>query len=288
MMRNYTHLPYLIDTHDYCRQSAGNRALFVLAQTLSMTYRYEVFVTSQVKGPHAPFLKTADEKTIAQIAREGVVIYPETNAGNKYDAKHVVRYLLNTPGFIRGDKSFPATEKIFAYSELLKEHLRDEKNILTVPVIDRNAFLKFPIVPRSGALVWKGKGKPVDVTPDPDAEAAREITFEWPESWAALGGEFRSAEILYTYHTYTALIHEARLCGCPVCIIPNGRFTRQQVHESPPWDAGIAWGNTPTEIERARRTVMFFHPDYDILLNNFPAQIRRFIHETQKGDAWIH
>ena len=50
-----------------------------------------------------------------------VVIYPESTKGNPLKAKHVVRWILNTPGVCGGDGIFEKTDHIFLYHDFYIE-----------------------------------------------------------------------------------------------------------------------------------------------------------------------
>lgn len=272
--------PYLIVTHPWRRQSAGVCALHRLASFLQ-SRGCVAYTTTQtpLKG-----VKMASSTMAAGIARDGIVVYPEVEKGNPLHARRVVRYLLNVPGLIRGDKTFPESELIFAYSGLLRGYLRDPENILTVPVTS-DEFLK-PVGnhKRNTALVWKGAKTKVGQELCIDAELAREITFDWPRTHRVLAEQFRRADVFYSYQNYTNLTIEARLCGCPAVIIPNGIFTREQFETSMPGINGLAFGNTSEEVARAASTVGAFVDDFKAMTDEFyNVQLDTFIEKTQEG-----
>lgn len=268
---------YLIYTRDWKRQSAGVRALHQLAHELNRM-GYRAWVTSEVTNSELN-TPTANDGEQARIAREGVVVYPEVIAGNPLHANRVVRFLLNTPGYIRGDSEFPETELLFAYSSLLTQHLRDKGNVLTLPITDLNIFNNQHKTGRAGVLVWRGQGKP---DAPKEIVEGQEITFDWPPTLAELANEFRTAEIFYTYQNYTNMHIEARLCGCPSVIIPNGRFTEAQFKKSAPFNAGLAFGDSKRQIRHAQKTIVDFYDDYIFsIVDGFKMQLFNFISQTQ-------
>ena len=273
--------PYLIETHPWKRTSAGGKALHLLAEHLA--YKGIEVYTS---GPtHMRGVTQATPEQVAMVAADGIVVYPEVEAGNKHKARRVARLLLNIPGHIRGDKEFPRSELLFAHNRILSRYLRDVDNILTVPVtntLDFDQPDENERYTRRGALVWRGMGKPKRPTEFiVDAEMAREITLEWPRTQGVLADLFRRADIFYTYQNFTNLTIEARLCGCPTVIIPNGLYSKAEFEAARPGVAGLAWGNSDAEIEHARATVGQFRAAFYKMHNEFGIQLERFIEKTQ-------
>lgn len=279
--------PYLIVSHDYTRLSAGVRALHRLCHVLN-EIGCEAFVTSGVVNPNWN-TPTATPTIIENVAQHGIVVYPETDEGNPLNAKRVVRYLLNRPGLIRGSGELEPGEMHFAYCGLLREFVPDD-HILTVPVVDREVFRNHPVQDRYGAAMWTGRGKLVDVAPIPQTEGTTEITFDWPKTAKELADLFRRSELFYTYQNYTALTIEARLCDCPVVVIPNELYTWDDFITGQPggvagmmlWNRHDMWDNILGLI-RARRTIHNFMSRYAHDIRKFEEQLARFVKVTQAG-----
>jgi len=268
--------PYLIFTHPYTRKSAGVRALHRLAHELNACDHNAYIMPGAVNTEWDTPI--ADAALQAEIARDGIVVYPEVDEGNPLQARRPVRYVLNIPGLIRGTGKLPEAELQFAYTGLLTRYLR-APYVLQVPVVALDIFKPEPAVPeRYGRLCWIGKGK--DSPRIPETTNAVAITMDWPETWAELAREFRQAEVFYSYANYTMLTIEARLCGCPTVIIPNGRWYRHEFLQAAPGMAGLAWG--PEELPHARETVRDFQAAYRAMVQQFPIQLDNFIRLTQE------
>ncbi|NTW17510.1 MAG: hypothetical protein HGA41_08660, partial [Syntrophaceae bacterium] len=56
------------------------------------------------------------------IEEEDIVVYPEIVPGNPLNAKKVVRYILNVPGKLGGDKEYDKNEILVAHSEALAQY----------------------------------------------------------------------------------------------------------------------------------------------------------------------
>ena len=279
--------PYLIVSHDYNRGSAGVRALHGLCSSLNV-YGLQAWVTSPVVNPdwNTP---TADEETRRLVCEEGVVVYPEVEAGNPLGARRVARYILNRPGFIRGDVTFDAGEALFCYCGLLREFVPSDDRVLTVPVVDAGVFYDRGLE-RYKEAFWVGKARTAsgDMPRVLNEDGMTQITPDWPESWEVLAALFQTARVFYSYTDYTMLTVEARLCGCPTVVMPSGFYTRDGFAAgSPGGIAGLAWGPSLGEIERARATVGVFRRTYQVSVAGFEAQLDRFVEVTQGMEGYL-
>jgi hypothetical protein len=276
--------PYLIYTHDYRRNSAGIRALHRLCHHLNQ-YGQEAWVTSAVTNP-AWDVRVADPSQYKELARDGIVVYPEVEDLNPLGARRVVRYILNTPGLIRHAR-FGPDERQYLYCDLLRQCVDSGEQILSVPVVDTNVFHP----PKVGQtrfeppVVWYGKEGAAPRLPATESRNTIKITLDWPESWDVLADLFRTSVCFFTHTAYSALTIEARLCGCPVVVIPSGRFSRSWFERyTPAGMNGLAWGLSQKELDHARETVDRFLWDYECFECDFDQQIYAFIRDTQNWE----
>jgi len=240
-------------------------------------------VTSPVVNPdwNTP---TADEEAREWVREVGIVVYPEVEVGNPLGARRVARYILNRPGFIRGDVTFDAGETLFCYCGLLREFVPSDAHVLTVPVVDTGVFYDRGLE-RYKEAFWVGKARTAssDVPRVLNEEGMTQITPDWPESWEVLAVLFQTVRVFYSYTDYTMLTVEARLCGCPAVVLPSGFYTREEFAAgSPGGIAGLAWGPSLSEIERARATVGSFRRAYLESVAGFDGQLDRFVEITQE------
>ena len=268
--------PYLIVTHNYRRTSAGARVLHRLCHLLNGC-GLNAWVTSPVMNPEWNELYADDDLQHA-LARTGIVVYPEVEPGNPLEAKRVVRYLLNQPGYIRGDATFDSSESLFCYGELLRRHVPADDRILTVPVIDTGIFNNNKFFLRQGSVYWLGRNKQPTVSFD--SMGMSQITSDWPATMAEVALVFQAAEVFYTFSVFTALVIEARLCGCPVRVMHDSQFSREEFEATPLGKHGMAWGEE--EIECARQTVGQFGKVYEEYVGKFPEQLKTFVRLSQE------
>ena len=285
--------PYYIVAPPYVRTSAGVRVLHLLCHALNkrghtayvMLYPTLPWRDDQV----APDLMTPvlTRHVVDNHFRRGlvpIVVYPETVAGNPFGAPCVIRYVLNFPGLLGGDKEYAAEELIFSYSRILAEATRSPDNILFLPATDTRIFRPPPEgQKRQGSCFYANKyklahgGKLFDVTKD-----SVEITRDRPDSQTPqeLAELFHRSEVFYSYEN-TALATEAVLCGCPAVFLPNP-YLSEIIAVRELGTEGYAWGADKVAVDRAKATVGDGARNYLKTYENFWRDLDRFIAMTQR------
>lgn len=290
-----TKMPYYIGTLPYTRFSAGVKALHLLCHNLNL--RGQSAYLLPINGVSASEQETFCEPGFltpiltARIARyhlehghTPITVYPEIVVGNPFGGACVVRYVLNFPGVLGGNKIFDKNELCFGYSKILAETTNNPDNILFIPTSDTRIF--HPAAEQSerkGTCFYASKyqknhcGKLLDITKN-----SYEITsgFSDSQSPEEIADIFRKSEIFYTYEN-TALATEATLCGCPAVFIPNEHLESIIASEELGSD-GIAWGNSDQEITRAKNTVDKAIHNYTKNIFRFYEMLDIFIEKTQQ------
>jgi len=163
-----------------------------------------------------------------------IVIYPESVRGNPLCAKNVVRYVLNTPGYLGlSDSVYPDSELVFVYNEALipatqaaTSQVIDKSRIMEISVLEPWLFKPNPEVEKVyDAAYWVGKG--VFMLEKTNPEVAKylegkkfvQITYQLPSTREALALLFQSCREFVTVDNFTAMLAESRLCGCKAVII---------------------------------------------------------------------
>lgn len=286
--------PYYILTDPYTRVSAGIRCLHLLCHALNLRGipAYVILIGEQKKITEEAFSPDLMTPILTQrIARHHfengltpITVYPEIISGNPYNAPCVVRYILNFPGLLGGQKEYGDDELCFSYSKVLAAGTRSPENVLFIPASDTRVFHppEKPM-PRSGSCYYASKykrehkGALLEVTKDSIEITSRMPTSQSPQEIADL---FHTCEFFYTYEN-TALAHEATLCGCPTVFLPNEHLEASIAIEEL-GDDGIAWGNSPEQIAHAKKTVHLAYENYLAALQTFQQSLTNFIALTQQ------
>lgn len=280
--------PYYVYAPAYTQMSAGIRVLHLLCHWLNRKGQLAYIVAFQDIRPYTnPELVTplltqeiADFHVSSGISP--LVIYPEVVSGNPLKCGSVVRYLLNRPGLLGGDASFPEAEMVWAFSRYLAKEVAKCDGILHMPVLDERVFHPGSTQIRSGSAYYASKFKNIhkqEIFGIPTD--AIEITRERPDSPTPqqIAEILRRSEYFYCFEN-TALATEAVLCGCPAVFVPNKFLDKPIAVEELGWD-GYAWGTDPQELLRAKSTVAKGHQNYRRTIEDFFVQLAQFIVSTQ-------
>lgn len=280
--------PYYIFAPRYIEHSAGVRVLHLLCHWLNRMGERSFIVPLQHDGRLTnpdlltPLLTQEIVSLHASRSAMPVVVYPEMVRGNRLDASCIVRYVLNVPGHLGGDRQYPPEEMVWAYSEQLAGLCDRCDGVLHMPVVDQNVFNPIAGTERSGAVFYAAKfqsdhGQKVFGLPDGAVEITRgQPDSQTPQEIARL---LQGAEVFYCFEN-TALAIEAVLCGCPAVFMPNPYLDKPISLNELGWD-GFAWGNDPAEIERARATIAQGQANYGRTVSAFFTQLLKFIDATQ-------
>jgi hypothetical protein len=169
-----------------------------------------------------------DERTITHFGYwmmrmflDPIVVYPEVVSGNPLRSKHVVRYVMNTPGHLGGDTSYADTELVFTWSR----RYYDTGRVLMIDTVERELFNSTDLPEKDTDCAYLGKAEFRGVEELPQTFDMVHITRfpHWPSTRKELADLLRRTRVLYTYDDCTMIIDEALLCGCEVILLPEGR-----------------------------------------------------------------
>lgn len=156
------------------------------------------------------------------VTPETIVVYPEIVHGNPLRAKRVVRYVLNHPGLLGGDKTYAKDEAAVYYAEYFRTSCEAAATTvlgrLYVGVVEPELF---HAEGRKGQYdaCYIGKGWRIAQRHPEWMQIARLITAQRPLTREKLGDVLRQTKTLYSYDHMSAINHEARLCGARVMIV---------------------------------------------------------------------
>jgi O-antigen biosynthesis protein len=223
-------MKFLIYAPPYRNSSAGIRVLHRLSEELT-----KLGCNSFV------FTDWSETERLKPYIGDCVVVYPEIIRGNPMGAKNVVRYVLNTPGYLGlCDATYADSELVFVYNKALLPAAQsatsqriDESRLLEISVIEPWLFKPNPAVEKAYDIVfWVGKGISVaQASLDKINEYMRgkkclQITYQLPSTREAMALLFQSSREFLTTDDFTAMLPEAKLCGCTATIMTaNGPVT---------------------------------------------------------------
>lgn len=268
-------IPYLIWTFPYDRTTGGVKVLHRLCHELR-ALGHNAYLTTSGTNPEW-YTPVADGVKQRKLIEDGaIVVYPEVVSGNPLHAKRVVRWILNEPGKLGGDKTYDPTELRFAFMRQLLQDGMHEQDVLYLPTIEPELF--YPGKgERRGTCCYVGKAKRRPNIPRDWVE----ITREFPKMRKELAELFRKSERFVCFDNLTALYDESRICGCPTVIIPDGSYTRDDYGRSEMGLDGLAYGQGGAEWQRAVATVRKANELYQAIRQRFGKQLVRFVARTQ-------
>ena len=285
--------PYYVVAPAFMQQSAGIRVLHELCSLLNQL-GYEAYVDSPVTSGKLWTPRLTQEVKVAhcRAGKTPVVVYPEVVKGTPMGLGLPVRYVLNFPGLIGGDKSYSPDQLVYTfhhsyYPDASRLYL-PVINLANIDVGEHVALEQRTDIAYYHNRYTKAGGKLRDFGPD-----AIEISSTVPDSNEKTLAILKKAKLLYCYEA-SAILLEANLCGCAVVLIPNA-ITLKEIPESLSelGKEGVAWGESPQEIEWALQTVAQRRLRYLRDTAEWQAELSHFIADTQaranqlgKDKAW--
>lgn len=207
-----------------------------------------------------------------------IAIYPEIQDGNPVGTDRIVRYVLNTPGIMRGfdDKgnmlSAPTDftgEMVYYFSKMFGK-AKWEKQYLFMPVINTHIFRDLK-KKRTKTCFLVGKGTNKHKHPSDSIELNRKVARRQSE----LNEILNKCHTFYCYDNLTAMMEVARLSGCKVKYY--GKYTKAELKNYEPGLNGISFDGEDIPLD-----VKGFRQYYGSLKQIFSRRFDAFIEDTQK------
>ena len=276
--------PYYIVAPAYTRYSAGVKVLHRLCHLLNVQGQSAFLVTCGVNPDLVtPVLNDPIVDAHYRQKRTPIVVYPERLAGNPLHGRCVARYLLNYPGLLGGPRAFEASDLLVWYTENMKKDCQCDGPVLSISAVDAEVFIPPPEgTRREGSCFYAGKFRRrsgEELSPITQNSVEIPSGGDEEESQDELAALFQRSEVFYCYEA-SSLAVEAVLCGCPTVLLPS-RFFSKPVIDPMNW-TGVAWGNSPEEVERARRTVGQARERYELWQQQTLDQLEGFVEWTQR------
>ncbi len=283
---------YLIVTPDYDEKSAGIWVLHKLCNDLNILQPGTAYVMC---GKTNPDWNTPIGRDLANLMRDGILIYPEAFNDTLGHNGRVVRYILNKPGYCSPrTKVLPVDDFHLCFSRIFRSPEKPADQVLFMPhLADELCIDKH--LPRESMCWYIGKSSPIyNENPNraPKHIGLQQICWHMQEdhillpndrSWplSALIDVFNRCKLFFCYDNMTAVFKIATMCGCPTIIIPNGMFQREEFEQSEWGLDGLAWGVSELEIQRAVATVNKSRAWYEIIKREYWSSLQEFVKKTQ-------
>lgn len=180
-----------------------------------------------------------------------IVIYPEIIWGNPFKIKNVVRWLLYHHKYYEAENTFDKDDYFISFREIFNDSkLNPENNILKIKNFDKLLYRQYNWGERKGNCYIIRKGANRKDLPS---------KFDGPVFNGDMSDEefvkiLNDCKYCYSYDTQTFYCSIAAICGCiPIVMLEPGKeisdyLTPDEKHY------GVAYGNTPDQIEYAIST----------------------------------
>lgn len=203
---------------------------------------YTGYIHFPVKGCKRTYWPVVDDDT--------VVVYTETTKGNPLRAKNVVRWFLFYNRFPGDDTWYSKDDLFFTYREQFNDYkLNPNCNTLRIFHFDNDLYKRTNFGPRHGNcyIVRKGSGRK-DLPSHFDGPVIDNL--REPDKVKVLN----QCERCYLYDTQTFYASIAALCGCIPIVVPEPGKTKEDYVKPDDEVRGVAYGDSPDEIDFALRT----------------------------------
>ena len=273
---------YIMLAPDWCNVSGGGALLHSWA---SRMYRLgaDIYINTKIQNPKWDRIPTMDK--FKGDLKKTIGIYPEVTYGNPFNCGHSVRLLLHLPGFHGGPLTFE-NDILYTHSHVFNSRLKlPQDRVIPIPYLNLEKFYDRKMK-RTRVMAYKNKG--IGHYPNPEIKDVELIgtgfDFNGDEGQEKLATILNQTQVLYCYDNITAMAEIARLCGCPVVIIPDPAWKREEIIKSDTWHCGgIGYGfeekEEAIETTDAERLRDYYENEYEF---KCMSALKRFIHDTQK------
>ena len=183
--------------------------------------------------------------------RNSIVIYPETLYGNPLEAENVVRWLLYFHRFKDVEGAFGKNDLFVCYRDFFNDpELNPSEITLKVNYFDDQLYRQYNFGPRSGKCYILRKGKSRKDLP----EHFDGPVYDDDMSQEELVEMFNEHEYCYSYDTQSFYSAIAAICGCKSVVVMEPGKTEKDYLGKGETHYGIAYGDTPEQLEYAEKT----------------------------------
>jgi hypothetical protein len=207
--------------------------------------RYKLFRYMPVKGCKYklwPFVNF--EKSI--------VVYPEIVFGNPFKAPNVVRWFLFHNRYKNQPQAYDESDMFITFRDFFNDaDLNPLGKKVTFSFFDKELYRQYNFGERKGNcyILRKGRNR-ADLPTEFDGPV-----FDNNMSQEDLVKMFNEHKFCYTYDTQTFYTKIAAVCGCiPIIVMEEGKTVEDYRSAADGTHFGVAYGDTPEQIEYALAT----------------------------------
>lgn len=190
------------------------------------------------------------QQIIPFVSDDTIVVYSEGVYGNPLHAKKVVRWFLYHNRFPNNPEAYGKGELVFSFREHFNDYnLNPTCRLFKLNYFDKELYKRSNFGERSGNcyIIRKGKNRP-DLPKHFDGPVIDDL----PEKEKV--AVFNRCKYCYDYDTQTFYSSIAVVCGCiPIIVMEPGK-TKTDYMGKGDEDWGLAYGDSPEEIEYAIKT----------------------------------
>lgn len=208
------------------------------------TSRFRLFEYQPVKGTKEKLFPFFSKKNT-------IVVYPEIVYGNFLQAENVIRWLLYHYKWRDDFHAYSKDDVFICCREIFNDwQLNPEGNKVRIRHFDSDMYRQYNYGEREGSCFIVRKGS---------KRADLPATFNGPIVDGLKEAEiveiFNKHKYCYSYDTQTFYVSIAAVCGCIPIIVPEPGKTKADYRgEDERYTPGVAWGDSPEEIEHAIKT----------------------------------
>jgi GT2 family glycosyltransferase/glycosyltransferase involved in cell wall biosynthesis len=273
--------PYYISAPEAGRKSPSANLLHKLCSALNGMGFDAYLDTSEPSGElWTPLLTEATRVAHYKAGKKPVVVSVAEPGANLKGIGLQVRYLLDKPA----TEAVPTKDSTPVLRYLQSAERQAPYRALFVPALDLANVADDQLLPlpeRTGLAFVNTQylaagGEARALGPD-----ALDLTSDTFQSEAAICAALCRTRVLYAFE-HSLFTDLARLCGCPVVLVPNAFTLKSRPKGLDGTDkAGVAWGESTEELDYAQATVLEWRSRYLQSAANWTHSLSDFVQETQ-------
>jgi hypothetical protein len=200
---------------------------------------------------HMTWVRGMKYKQVRKVDENDIVIYPEIIYGNPCGVRDVVRWFLYHNRFPEGTDAYGKNDLFITYRDVFNDNsLNPENRKVKLAFFDHQLYRQYNFGERKGNCYILRKGRIRNDIPS---------SFDGPVFDSDITEKevvkmFNTYKYCYCYDTQTFYAKIAAICGCITIVVMEEGKTEKDYLASGENHWGVAYGNTPEQIEYALST----------------------------------